>query len=350
MGGDFHGRCVSIHASSPSVCSVGHPFLVPFDGLSDTLKEITPHFRISTAVSETNTFNTTLAEPLIEACSEGRFKDVVSLLESGADPNAGVEEMGRHGVRKVFPMTATFRILARGDALPKLAQKQAERIIHKLVDAGARMRQVEREVLLHSVRMGMPDMITYLATNGARVHRFGHELMEMAILHHKLDCAARLKAMGIDPNVRDQWGSTTFLDLCSGSLKFHMIDAQAFKADPLRWFRNRLGELFELGVQINSVDAVGATALMRSIVAQQDVITRALLEEGASLQPAMRNGVNALHLAAASGSLDRLKRILRNVADRSQIERMRVTRLQPDIKAHLAHVLAQPWGQASAVQ
>jgi ankyrin repeat protein len=294
-------------------------------------------------VSQIPSFNTTLAEPLIEACSEGRFKDVVSLLESGADPNSTVEEMGRYGARKVYPMTATFRVLARGDALPKLAQKQSERIIHALVQAGAQMRQVDREVLLHAVRMGMPDMIVYLVGRGARVHRYGHELMEMAILNHRSECIVALKSLGIDPNVRDQWGSTTFLDLCSGALKFAPIEQNLHLEDPVAWFRKRFSALFQLGVQINSTDGVGATALMRSIVAQQDPIMHALLDEGASLQPTMRNGVNALHLAAASGSLSRVKRILRNIADRSQIERMRALSLQPDIKAHLAQLLSQHW-------
>lgn len=293
-------------------------------------------------MSEINSFNTALVEPLIDACSQGRFKNVVALLGSGADPNASVDEMGRHGIRKVYPMTATFRIIARGDALPKLAQRQSERIIHALIGAGARMRQVEREVLLHSVRMGMPEMIDHLVLNGARAHRYGHELMEMAILHHKIDCAVKLKSLGVDPNIRDQWGSSTFLDLCSGALKFQMIDPESFKEDPLNWFRSRLCGLFELGVQINCIDAVGATALMRSIVAKQDVIMRSLLEEGASLQPTMRNGVNAVHLAVASGSLDRLKRILRNVSDRNQIDRMNVVKIHSDVKAHLAYILSQP--------
>lgn len=294
-------------------------------------------------MSEAASFNTVLSEPLIEACSRGRFKDVVSLLDAGADPNSAIEEMGRNGLRKVYPISATFRVLARGDALPRLALRQSERIIQALVNSGARLRLVEREVLLHSVRMGMPDMISKLVEHGARVQRYAHELMEMAILQNKLDCANRLKALGVEPNVRDQWGSTTFLDLCSGKLGWGLAASSTSQADSVDRLRERLRALFELGVDMNITDKVGATALMRSIVEGQDAAMRALLEEGASLEPAMCNGVNALHLAAGSGSLERLKLILKHVTDRGQIERIRVLRLQPDVKAHLTQTLHEHW-------
>lgn len=293
-------------------------------------------------MTETKAFNTTLAEPLIEACSEGRFKDVVSLLESGADPNLGVEEVGKNGVRQVYPITATFRVLARGDSLPKMAQRQAERIVDALVQAGAKIRQVEREALIHAVRLGMPEMISFLTDHGARLHRHGHELMEIAILQNKLECAHRLKSLGIDPNVQDQWGCTSFLDICAGKLKLDLVEPALHDADPLRWYRNRMGELFALGVKINNTDRAGATALMRAIVCRQEVIVRALLEEGSSLQPVMRNGVGALHLAASSGSLECFKRVARHASDRSQIERMSAAGLPADVQAHLAFLRSQP--------
>lgn len=293
-------------------------------------------------MTETIVFNTSLAEPLNEACSEGRFKDVVSFLESGADPNLGVKEMSKNGMRQVYPITATFRLLARGDSLPKLAQRQAERIVSALVRAGAKIQQVEREALIHAVRLGMPEMISFLAGHGARLHRHGHELMELAILQNKLECAHRLKALGIDPNVQDSWGCTSFLDICAGKLQLGLVEPELHTADPLKWYRNRMGELFALGVKINNTDRAGATALMRAIVCRQDVIVQALLEEGSSLQPVMRNGVGALHLAASSGSLECFKRVARHLADRSQIDRMSATGLQADVQAYLAFLRNQP--------
>ena len=288
------------------------------------------------------TLNTTLAEPLIEACSEGRFKDVEALLQSGADPNAGVEEMGRHGVRTVRPLTATFRVLARGDAMPKVASRQAERIMLALIAAGARVRIVEREMLVYAVRMGLPETLNFLVEQGARVHRFGHELMECAMLFRRLDCVEALARLGIDPNVRDQWGSSTFLDICSGNLRLESTQLRGVEA--ATELAIRFQELFARGVDINVTDRLGSTPLMRAIVNHQDAAMMALLECGAEVDRALRNGVTAVHLAAASGSQDRLRRILAaSEESREHIERLSVKRLQPDVKAFLAAFLMEPW-------
>lgn len=281
-------------------------------------------------------------EALIEACSSGRLKDVEALLASGADPTKGVDERGRHGLRKVFPLTATFRVVARGDALPRVAHRQVERIISALITAGATVLNVDREVLLYAVRLGMPDMLTFLFDKGARVLKFGHELMETSILHHKMECAKRLKLLGVDPNVRDQWGSTTFLDICSGMLRLRMEEPAPYQEDPVHWYRQRMTELFALGVKINNTDHSGVTALMRSIVSNQEVIMRALLQEGASLHPTMRNGVGALHLAAYSGSLLCFKDFVSHVEDREQIEKLKKFRLHPEITEYIDYLMGVP--------
>lgn len=292
-------------------------------------------------MAEESAFNAALSEPLIEACAEGRLKEVSTLLKASADPNALVTEPGRQGMRKIYPLTATFRLFSKGDTLPRIIQRQCERIIETLLQAGARIRTVEREMLVHCVRMNNSEMLVFLVNHGARVQRFGHELMEVAILYHNLECAYQLKSLGIDPNIRDHWGSTTFLDICAGMLKLRPLQTELSPDELVQWLRARLGDLFDLGIQINSVDTIGATALMRAIVNRNDAMVRALLEEGASLQPIMRNGVNALHLAASCGSMEQFKKILRHVADKSQLERLGKLRLQPDIKAHLGSFLNQ---------
>lgn len=287
------------------------------------------------------TLNTTLAEPLIEACSEGRFKDVAALLDSGADPNAGVEEMGRNGVRLVRPLTAIFRVVARGDTMPKIAQRQSHRIMQTLIEHGARIRIVEREVLIYAVRLGLPKTLQFLVEQGARAHRYAHELMENAILMHKLDCIDALASFGIDPNVRDQWGSTTFLDICAGNLRLEV------RAGVPQDLTQRLGQLIEHGIDIHATDRMGTTALMRAVVSQQDGLMQALLIHKASAAPTLRNGVCAVHLAALSGSINRIRLIMAHADVRKDLERLNVKRLQPDVKAFLA---AQPWaGQASQV-
>lgn len=287
--------------------------------------------------------NTTLAEPLIEACSEGRFKDVAALLESGADPNVGVEELGRYGVRTVRPLTAIFRVMARADMLPKVAQHQVHRIITALIEAGARVRLADREMLIYAVRMGLPETLQFLVEHGARAHRFGHELMESAIVSRKLECIDVLAKLGIDPNVRDQWGSTTFLDVCFGNLSFDPRPASVEEMTRL------IRQLMDHGLDINVTDRLGTTALMRSIVGQQDTIMQALLACGARADLTLPNGVCAAHLAAHTGSVSRLRMLLGNEHVRKDLERLNVKRLQPDVKAFLAALMTQPWaGEAQA--
>ena len=97
---------------------------------------------------------------------------------------------------------------------------------------------------------------------------------------------------GLNPDVRDNHGSTALMTAASLSL----IDVVAL--------------LLSSGADVNAADNQGSTALIRAAGSSNPAVVKMLMDKGADVNAKMKNGLTALIMAAANGTVDNLELLL----------------------------------------
>lgn len=274
-----------------------------------------------------------LAEPLFNACIETNHKAVVALLAQGASPNLSHMLLRGGEQHGVAPLQAMLMAVSNADATPRMLRKQVVRIAKTLFEAGAQIGNLERNLLLNTVALDADELLDVLVARGARVQRrHGFELMSLAMANESTLMINALVRQSVNPNMRDAHFSTPFLDWCSGFLRSRRTVSTPAPRDP-QILSKIIQQFMESGVDINLPDHLGATPLMRALVAGENEVAKALILAKANTELLLRNGVGALHLAAACGSQDFLRFLSTQEIPTSDLKRLRIKNMQPDVKS-----------------
>jgi hypothetical protein len=286
---------------------------------------------------------------LLVACHDGKLREIPILINGGANPNTIFEDGGGVSQKKITPLIAAMRVAARSDTTPKLARAQTLRVLKILIENGAAVRLVDRELVLSAINLDAGDILSFLIeTGGARINRMARESMCVAMFGRRYEAFDTLRTFGIDPNIRDVWGSTPLLELCSEHPRL-LQDSEwtRHRGDELWHFRQLL-QLIRVGVDINAGDRIGATPVMRALVAGLPALARALIRAGANPGVMLRNGVSTMHLSAACADQDFLRFMAANEASFEDFRRLKTKRLQPDTRAYIISVLRAAQSEQAA--
>lgn len=276
-----------------------------------------------------------LAKSLILACSEGDAGKIDELLKNGADPNYQSDILLYGIPSKTFPLLAAAEFVKKKVGLPILLRKHATNLIKKLTDAGAIPSLCERQLLETIAATGNDDAMALLVSHHARPARHAHALISSAMIHHHPHMIAQLKVFGVDPNIKDGWGSSPLLDICCAQLPFFHDHHWADTHEKELWYLRHMQALKHVGVDLNIRDRVGATPLMRAIVSGQIGIAKALIHAGADINAQLKNGVATIHLAAFCTNRNFMDFMMGFSPQRNDLVRMTLKRLQPDVKAFI---------------
>jgi ankyrin repeat protein len=278
----------------------------------------------------------TLSISLVQACSEGDIRQIEALLRAGADPNYQCATTVYGIPTTTSPILAAADVAKRTDSMPKMLLRQSGRILRLLISAGAVAAPKEKQILETLAATGNEEGFELIATQqGVRPARYAHALVSSAMMHHHPNFIATLRRYGIDPNVRDAWGATPLLDICSAQLPFFHDTYWTDTREKEFWYLRHLTALAAVGVDLNVRDRVGATPLMRAIVSKQLSIARALVHAGADIECHLKNGVATLHLAAYCTNREFMEMLMSHLPSRRDLIRMKLLRLQPDVRAFM---------------
>jgi hypothetical protein len=272
------------------------------------------------------------AETLVHACFRGDLDAVSRLMHAGHDPDSP-RELILDGIRTTTsPLLAAAAYGASPGGHNVARRAISTHIIRKLLEGGASVQAVDRSLIESLTISGNAEALQLVLRSGARLKQ-AYQLVALAISHHQVAILSTLKNFGIDPNVTDGHGNTALHHVCSGTLPFFRDSQWHLSENTDGWHLDRIRELVGAGVDLDRRDAIGATALMRAIVARQLVLANALVIIGADINCRMRNGVAALHLAVARANRSFVSVLLDQRIDRQDVLRIAMKRMQPDIRA-----------------
>lgn len=241
---------------------------------------------------------------LHEACTHIRHREVVSLLAEGADPNASVAISAGALEVRLRPLQAVLAGVSTDEATPRMLRKLVVRIVVSLLDAGAVLPPVERDLLFGAVSHNVEELLDVLVKRGALVQRYGFELTAIALWNRSTTLLHALSRNGVDLNCHDAAFCTPFLNWCVAE---HAEGRTIRGTDPAESLAKLVAQFRLCGVDVNLPDRLGATALMRALASGDLVQAKGLLLAGARVDVPMRNGVTAVHLAAVCGGSDFLR-------------------------------------------
>lgn len=273
-----------------------------------------------------------LCQRLVNACLEADVKAVLAALDDGADPNCVVPLSKGSLLENVVPLEAAALAISKGVATPKILRKQVTRICKLIMDAGGVFLETdtERKLLVASVLFESEDLLNLLVERGANLFKFCVDLFGFAFSNRSVSMVANLVSHGMNPNAKDAFKSTPFLDWCGGALdsKRTLSDSDLKESDAL----NVIAGFLKCGVDLNLPDGVGATPLMRALISGKEDVALALVSMKVDVLKTMRNGLNAFHLAAFCGRIEFLRSPL--VSDRlKDLFDLEVKNLQPDVRS-----------------
>ena len=271
---------------------------------------------------------------LIQACASGKLAEVRRLLAAGHDPAARFALPGQdRPTETVSPMTAAISFAQTVDTTPRVAGAQALRILRALIEAGAPVVPAQRELLVAAVRAGHMESIDLVLERGAQMTPYAMLLTREAIAAARPAVLEHLARHGVALDERTAGGSTAFLDVCAGLPPMTLRSTTGRSGQTIERF---IGALRGLGIDIGARDKLGANALMRASASGQAILAHALIEAGVSLTDSLPNGVNSIALIIARGDAELARFVLGLNLPRRELARLKLERLQPDVRTRLA--------------
>jgi hypothetical protein len=268
---------------------------------------------------------------LVSACAAGDVKLLQRLLKVGRGTTTSIQQSQERNEASDEAVLAAAEFALSSEGTPRVKVKVVNRMLmllysHGITPTPDNLRLAK--VLITSCNAdGLAQSITY----GLDLQKFASECVSAAAACADITILEVLRDNGISINTRNTWGNTVLHHLADGTLIFNDELAPKRKRDPAHGLTQKLSVLLGVGLDIDAVDAVGATALCRAIATDNLDFARSLLSQGANPTVKMRNGVDAVHLAAAKCPRDFIELILRCKNAQTSLSNLRLTRAQPDV-------------------
>ena len=273
-----------------------------------------------------------LGPALIAACLAADPKGVAALLAQGADPSfsCGASRADAALISST-PLSAVSRAFGVADP-SRIAD-----VARLLLANGARLESTDQvDLAVGAVEHDCWQILDVLLSAGADLAPLAFGLMCIAIARQSVVMVAALRNRGIDPNVRDARGVTSIWAWCTGELDD--LAPQSLATPDLDAVTDFVRRLVECGVYVDAVDGVGATPLMRALVAKRTDVAKALIANGARTDVRLRSGVSALHLAAVCAGPEFLRFLAQREIPLRDLKRLAMDGLQPDVRASIAAI------------
>lgn len=280
------------------------------------------------------------ADHLVQACLNSQLRIVATLLVAGADPNAAGIAKTENGqaYEGITPIQAAVLAVKSGEVTPKMLRKQAARIVKLLLEHGAQVDAIERDLVMHCANHDLGEVLEVLAEHDVKLRRHAYDAIGIALHHGHVDVLRSLQKKSCPINLMNDRGSRPFLDLCSRSLRAPILPKGA-PAKTAEALAQRIQNLVDCGLDLEATDKVGATALMRAVVCGNEPMALALLSLGANHHARLRNGVSVAHLAVVRNRTSFVRRLVSMVDVREDLRRMQAMNMQPDMRSLLATVV-----------
>jgi ankyrin repeat protein len=254
---------------------------------------------------------------LFEALELGNDREVVWLLDNGADVNAKNKD------GKTALMFAAMRLAGSDDA---------ELLLEKGADANAKARDGSTALMMAAGR-GRRDIVKLLLANGADVNaknEDGDTALTFAALYWTRDVAELLLAEGADVNAKDKNGYTALMSAVrernrdvAELLLAKGADVNAKNKDGVTALMVAAGKgkrdvaelLLAKGADVNAKTIDGTTALMVTVSEGKRDVAELLLAKGADVNAKNKDGVTALMVAVSEGNRDVAELLLAKGAD-----------------------------------
>ena len=205
--------------------------------------------------------------PLMFAALRGQVDCATELIDAGADVN--------------------YRNKIQNTALPLAVMIENLDLVKKLIAAGANVNCGNINgfsALMISAHLGYVQCLKELLAAGADVNmqaEDGHTATSIAFRYRRVDCIKELIIAGAGKNIKNDEALQRF---STGSVEF-------------------VTKLLKAGIDVNSTDESGNTALMIAVKNSNREIVQLLIDRGAKVNAENDNGETALYLAVVQGHL-----------------------------------------------
>jgi ankyrin repeat protein len=255
------------------------------------------------------------ATPLHYAAQQGRSEVVATLLKQGASPDAVTEYYSYTPLHWAAENNhaEVIQALAKAGAKIEALTDNADTPLH--LAAGSVSAQAVRALLSLGAKVnpkaandGIPleyaltgpamygqksapvfhESAQLLLSAGSDLQNLNSGMIQKAVLGGSLDIVKLLIAKGARLDAKDEYGSL-LVHAGTGEMADYLIRA---------------------GLDVNAVEADGATLLLRAAEEKEPDLLKAALAAGAKIEVVNASGCTALHLAAAGGDIESVRLLL----------------------------------------
>lgn len=274
-------------------------------------------------------------QSLHQCCFSLDIKGAASFLDGGSSPIAIAHIVDNQGNAHtgLTPIQTILLAIELGsdEIAPKMLKKQAARIVKLLVTRGALTTEMEKDLAFYCVTKDLPDIIHVLFENNMKLRRYGYDMVGLALQIGHKDILKSLEKFNCPINIKNDRGNRPFLDICSKTLKVDV--PKKYKKTTVDDLSIHVRELMNYGLNLESMDYIGSTALVRAIASGNEPMMWALINCGANPRVKFKNGVALPHLAAACLSPSSFRAFIDQTGTQSELRQLSAKNLQPDIRS-----------------
>lgn len=273
---------------------------------------------------------------IVSICLNGDTKALEIVLASHLAISTGSQEAADAKQVLSQGLIAAAKFPQSGAGLPKMLIKQSCRMIKMFLDHGINFDGIEKQFLISSLQSSNLEALELASKSGLQIKRYEHVCADAALSMANKKCIDIIGKLGIGINQLDDHFETPFLRLCANRIMLQTDEYWNQSSGSEQWYLDKIATLVDAGVDIEIKDKVGATGLMRCIIAGNYPLAKALISLGADLTVKLANGVSTSHIAATYSPRDFLLFYLRHNPCPSDLSRLQSKRIQPDSKSLIA--------------
>lgn len=293
---------------------------------------LTQEIRMSGKTSNT-------AEPIanqddvVSLCLSGDVKGLESLLSSNSKAYVIGGESSE--VRNLLSqgLVAAAKFPVHGVGLPKMLHKQSFRMVKIFLKYGINFEGIEKQFLIACLKSENFETLDLASKSGLSIKRYANVCADTALASANKKVIEAITNYNVSINQIDDHFETSFLRLCANRIMLFTDEKWNQSSNNEHWYLEKILTLISAGVDIEAKDKIGATGLMRSIIAGNFQLAKALINSGADITAKLPNGVSTSHIAAACSPREFLRFYLSKNPCQVDLSRLQSKRIQPDSRA-----------------